>query len=566
MECLVTNVVFYRFYSSASIIFVALIHSLMVSKYNIIFFFLLFSMLSAFSQLQPPPVKPKLIIGIVIDQVHPDYLSRYYNNFSEKGFRLFIDNGYTFSNASYNYAFSQKATDHATITTGTTPRFHGVTGYYNYNRKTDEKVLSVYDESTLLIGITPLQKGFSANALKASTIGDELKISTYGNSKVFSIAIEPPQAVLLGGHAADGAYWFDDKNGKWITSNAYASWLPEWVENFNKKNFASFYLNAKWDLLLPETAYLYDAKRRIYKDYSLPQTFESNKNKARQFAFLNQTPFGNMLIKDFAIDCIKNEQLGSDEFTDLIFVNFSSLASKADEYGPYSIEMEDHYIRLDREIEALMRYVEQEVGRQNVLVFLTGTQRAHIKPDYLKQYNVPSGYFMPDRAMALLNSYLMAFYGQGKWVQKYMGQQIYLNRDLIESSKIDMQEVQERTAEFMKEFTGVAFAVPSYLFAHSEYYGGFMFKFQQSYNYKNGGDVLLSFEPGWIEAAGSDGGEGAYGLANTGVPLSFYGWKIGRGKSASPVAISDITPTICTLTGIPLPNAATGKPIEELLK
>ena len=538
----------------------------MVSKFNIIFFLFLLFFPEGFSQLQPPPAKPKLIIGIVIDQVHPDYLSRYYNNFGEKGFRLFIDNGYTFSNASYNYAFSQKATDHATITTGTTPRFHGITGYFNYSRKTDEKIMSVYDETTVLVGAAPVQKGFSANNLKASTIGDELKISTYGNAKVFSVAMDAPQSVLLGGHAADGAYWFDDKNGTWISSSAYVSWLPEWVEAFNKKNYASFYLNAKWDLVLPEAAYLYDAKKRIYKDYSLPQTFESNKNRARPYAFLNQTPFANMLVKDFAVDCIKKEQLGKDEFTDLLLVNFSSLSSKADEYGPYSIEMEDHYIRLDREIEALIRIVEEEIGRQNVLVFLTGTQRAHIKPDYLKQYNVPSGNFMPDRAMALLNSYLMAFYGQGKWVQKYLGQQVFLNRELIESSKISLPEVQERAAEFMKEFTGVAFAVPAYLFSNNEYYAGFMYKFQQSYNFKTGGDVLLSFEPGWVEVSGNESGEKAYGLSNTGVPLSFYGWKIGRGKSAAPVTICDIIPTICTLSGIPLPNAASGKPIEELLK
>ncbi|MFB6343588.1 alkaline phosphatase family protein [Saccharicrinis sp. FJH62] len=516
------------------------------------------------SQIPVPPEKPKLIIGIVIDQMHPDYLNRYYNNFTEKGFRIFIDNGYTFSNASYSYAFSHKGPDHATLVTGTTPRYHGITGIEWYNRKTLKTEPITADERAITIGLTPSQSAYNAANMNASTIGDELKLSTYGNSKVVSVALEPTQAVLLAGHAADGAYWLDEKTGKIISSDAYMAWLPDWVDAFNLKNFPAFYMKAKWDLLLPENKYLYDAKKRIYKDYSLPQSFESNASKPNPYAFLKATPFGNMILKDFVIDAIKGEKLGEDDFTDLLFVNFSSLGQKALEYGPYSIEMEDNYIRLDREIEDLIKTVEKEVGRNNVLFFLTGSQRAPINPEYLEEYNIPSGYFKTDRAMALLNTYLMAFYGQGRWVEHYYGQQIYLNKELIESSKISFKEVQDKTAAFMKEFTGVAFAAPTHLFSENEYQSGVLKKMQESYNKEHCGDVFLMLEPGWIEEPGDDYNNEVYGLSDTRVPLSFYGWKVGRGESSQPVKISDIIPTICSMTGIPMPNSATGTPIKAL--
>lgn len=531
------------------------------------FFFILlflFPGIKSSAQISVPPKKPKLIIGIVIDQMHPDYLNRYYNNFTEKGFRIFIDNGFTFSNASYSYSYSHKGPDQATLVTGTTPRYHGITGLKWFNRKTLNTELITADESSITIGLMPSETAYNSKKMYASTIGDELKLSTYGNSKIFSVALEPSQAVLLAGHSADGAYWLDEKSGKMISSDAYMSWLPDWVEAFNLKNFPEFYMKSKWELLLSEDRYLYDAKNRIYKDYSLPQSFEKNASKPKPYAFLKATPFGNMILKDFTINAIENEELGSDDFTDLLFVNFSSLGHKALEYGPYSIEMEDNYLRLDREIEALINEVEKKVGRHNVMFFLTGSQRAPINPEYLQEYNIPSGYFRADRAMALLNTYLMAFYGQGRWVEAYHAQQIYLNKELIESSKIPFQEVQDKSASFMKEFTGVSFSAPTYLFNKNEYQSGVLKKLQESYNKEHCGDVFIMLDPGWIEQPADEYENEIYGLSDTRVPLSFYGWKIGRGKSSGPVHISDIIPTISTMTGIPMPNSATGSPIIEL--
>lgn len=525
--------------------------------------FLIYS-LAGTSQILVPPEKPKLIIGIVIDQMHPDYLNRYYNNFSENGFRIFIDNGYTFNNASYSYAFSHKGPDQATLVTGTTPRYHGISGLKYYNRKSLNDEFLTEDDNAFTIGLVPSETSHNPNNLLASSIGDELKLSTYGNSKVFSMAMEASQSILLAGHSADGAFWLDEKSGKIISSNAYMAWLPEWVDSFNVKNYPEFYLKAKWDLLKPEEDYLYDAKKRIYKDYSLPQSFEKNASKPKPYAFLKATPFSNMILTDLAIKAIKAEALGSDDFTDLLFVNFSSLGHKALEYGPYSIEMEDHYLRLDMEIANLIEEVEKTVGRQNVLFFLTGTQRAPINPEYLEEYNIPSGYFKTERAMALLNTYLMAFYGQGRWVEHYYAQQIYLNKELIESSKIPLKEVQDKTAAFMKEFTGVSFSAPTHLFSKNEFQSGMLKKMQASYHKDHCGDVFIILDPGWIEEPQDDYEQEVYGLSDTRVPLSFYGWKIGRGKSSRPIKISDIVPSISTMTGIPMPNSATGEPLIEL--
>ena len=167
---------------------------------------------------------------------------------------------------------------------------------------------------------------------------------------------------------------------------------------------------------------------------------------------------------------------------------------------------------------------------------------------------------MTDRAMALLNTYLMAFYGQGRWVEHYHAQQIYLNKELITSSKISFNEVQDKTAAFMTEFTGVAFAAPSYIFNRAEYTSGVLQLFQESYHKEHCGDVLIRLEPGWIEQPEKAFESDIFGLSDTRVPLSFYGWKVGRGKENAPVFIKDIVPTICSEAGLPMPNSVTGTP------
>lgn len=510
-----------------------------------------------------PPEKPSLVIGIVVEGLQPDYLERFKENFSDGGFNKLKDQGIYFMNAGYDYAVSLPGPNHATISTGTTPRHHGITSKQWYDRYKKTLVQCHDDTKSFIVGGITAKQGVSANHLKSSTIGDELKLSTYGNGKVVAISLDAESAVLLAGHAADAAYWMDNETGNWISSNSYLDWLPDWVEAFNHKKFGDFYLNNRWELLLDEERYQYDQKKRIYKDYSLPIDLSKFKGKPDSYQALKNTPFGNMLLKDFAIKAIKNEALGKDATTDILMVNFKGApAYENKQFGPFSIEMEDFYIRLDLEIETLLSSIEKELGRQNVLVVLTGTQSTSIKPDYLQEYNIPSGHFMHDRSIALLNTYLMALYGQGKWVEEYHAGQVYLNHSLIEDSKYDLIEIQNHASEFLAEFTGVSTAIPAWVLSNRQYDSGLYHKIQESYHPGRSGDIIITLEPGWVEENKKQ--EIVSGNVNQRIPICFYGWKTGRGVVSIPINIEDIAPTISLLIGIPLPNSCTGKPIEAL--
>lgn len=510
-----------------------------------------------------PPEKPKLVLCLIIEGLQPDYLERFQSNFSDGGFNRLKDQGKFYANAGYDYAVSMPGPNHASIVTGTTPRHHGITSKQWYDRYTKELVNCHADSKSFIVGGLEAEKGVSARHLKSSTIGDELKLSTYGNGKVVSLSLDSESAVLLAGHSADAVYWMDDVTGNWISSDYYIDWLPEWVEKFNGKKYGEFYLNNRWELLLDEKQYQYDQKKRVYKDYSLPIELSKYKSKKQPYEVLKQTPFGNMLLKDFASEAVKNEKLGDDDVTDILLINFKGAPSLEDQhFGPFNIEMEDFYIRLDQEIEKLLASLEEKIGRQNMLTVMTGTQSTSIKPEYLENYNIPSGYFMHDRSLALLNTYLMALYGQGKWIEKYHAGQVYLNHELIENSNYNLIEMQDKTAEFLNEFTGVSAAIPAWVLGNRQYDSGLYHKIQESYHNKRSGDVIITLAPGWVEENGKQ--EIVSGNINQRIPVCFYGWKVGRGKSTKAVFVEDIAPTLSFLMGIPLPNGSTGSPIEAL--
>lgn len=533
-------------------------------KQIIILSFLLISFSNATeAQRLLPPQKPKLVVCLVIEGLQPDYLERFEANFSEGGFNRLKDQGKYYSNAGYDYAVSMPGPNHASIVTGTTPRHHGITSKRWYDRYKKDLVSCHTDSKSFMIGGREAEKGVSARYLKASTIGDELKLSSYGNGKVVSVSLDSESAVLMAGHSADAVYWMDDESGKWISSDYYIDWLPEWVDAFNDKKFGEFYLNNRWELLLDEKKYQYDQKKRVYKDYSLPIDLTKYKSNKYSYGILKQTPFGNMLLKDFAVEAIKNETLGNDDVTDILFINFKgSPALENEHFGPFNIEMEDFYIRLDQEIDKLIASIEETIGRHNVLTVLTGTQSTSIKPEYLENYNIPSGYFKHERSLALLNTYLMAIYGQGKWIEKYHAGQVYLNHELIENSKYDLIEMQNKTSEFLSEFTGVSAAIPAWVLNNRQYESGLFHKIQESYHPGRSGDVMITLAPGWVEENGKQ--EIVSGNLNQRIPICFYGWKVGRGTSTKAISIEDIAPTLSFLMGIPLPNASTGLPIEEL--
>jgi predicted AlkP superfamily pyrophosphatase or phosphodiesterase len=522
-----------------------------------------------------PPGKPRLIIGIVIDQMRYDYIYRFWDKFEEGGFKRLIDEGTFCKNASYNYLFTQSAPGFATISTGTNPAHHGIVSTKWYIRLKDEIMYCTYDPDADPVGGSYEAGLNSSKNLLTTTLGDELKLSNNFKSKVIGIGIKDYAAILSAGHTADAAFWYDDKTGTWMTSSYYLDSLPDWLENFNDKQLPDIYLERKWNTILPIEEYiesLNDTSNyelgfngQTFFPYDLSSISKINRNK-RDFSILCSTPFGNTYTKDLALTTIIEEQLGADEYTDLLTVAFSATDYIGLRFGPNSVEIEDAFIRLDRDITHFLEFIEENFGKKNVLIYLTSDHGVSVVPKYLNDNKIPSGYFNYNQAISLLRSYLNVIYDQGQWVKTYNQQQIYLNQTLIEDSKISLDEIQTRTAQFMIQFTGIANSITASTLQTNNFTHGIFQKMQNGFFQKRSGDIILNMEPGWVEKDGNTTNHNSAYTYDTHVPLIWFGWKISRMSMSRSVDMTDIAPTIANFLNITAPNACTGKPILELIE
>lgn len=522
-----------------------------------------------------PSERPKLIVEIIVSQMRYDYIHRYWDKFGDDGFKLLVNEGAFCKNARYNYLLTQSYPGITTIATGSNPMSHGIISNKWYSKSNGIQVDAVADEKMNTIGGSFFSGKFSPKNIVTSTFGDELNLYD-PLSKVVGVSLDAGSAILSTGHNPTGSYWFDAEKGNWVTSSFFMSELPAWADTFNTKKFAKLYAEREWSASKPINSYdeadtskvkTPEVKKKLKdKLKSMLDGIIQKKSPTLSYAPMLESPYGNLLTKDFAIASIVGENLGTDEHTDLLTLTFSVNRNIGLKYGPQSIEVEDTYIKLDKELAHFLKFLNETVGRENLLVVLTSDQGIASTPAYLEKSKIPGGYFDPNKAMALLGSYLKAIYGQGNWIVAYNEKQIYLNHRIIEDSNLKLSEVQQKIADFMLEFSGVSNAITASTLQSSNFTTGIFEKFQNSYNQRRSGDIILNFEPGWVESNGTiTSGNSAYSY-DVHVPLIWYGWKIKRRSILSPVNMTDISPTLSTLLGITWPNGATGNPIRELIE
>ena len=527
------------------------------------------------SRTRIPPEKPKLIVGIVVDQMRYDYIHRYWDKFSDEGIRELVISGTFCKNASYNYLINETATGHSTIATGSMPSNHGIISNSWYNNLQDEITSCVDDESYATVGGSYEAGRSSPSKLLASTIGDEIMLANNYRSKVIGIALDKPAAILSAGHSASAAYWYDDESGNWISSNYYMDSLPTWAREFNEKNLPETYLTRSWETLLPLNEYTESLPdtcefetglggRSVFP-YDLERISMGRRNE-RDYGILRNTPYGNVLTRDFATAAMICEELGQDEYTDYLAVGFSPPEQIGKLLGSFSVEMQDIMLRLDSELAHFLDFLDDYVGLQNTLIFLTADHGLAHDPDYLRSHKIPAGDFNPYSSLSLLGSYLNAIYGKGDWVKFYYGQQVYLNHELIENAGIPYLEIQDRVAQFLIQFEGVSNAMTSYTIQNSNFTKGIAARMQNGFHQKRSGDVIINLAPGWVEKADENSSYHSSYLGDNHVPLIFYGWKIGRSTITRPVNMIDIAPTISYFLEISRPNVSTGDIILELMQ
>lgn len=505
---------------------------------------------------------PRLVVEIIVSHMRYDYLARIYGNMSRNGFRRLIDGGTSYTSARYNYMFTHNSPGIVTLMSGAQPAGHGIIGDRWINYTTGEVVGATCDSTVIGVGCNEDEGRFSPRQMIVSTVGDELRRADT-LAKVVSIAYDPESAVLGGGTDPSSVYWFDGRYGRMVTSTYYADTLPSWVVRFNERDERLDYAAAIWHVTMSHDDYIFKKSSAIMLDTMLKFSFDNIfRPRNRDFRKLRETPFGNSLITDFAIETITCDSLGADSIPDLLTINFGSQQHISEYYGTESTELEDAYYKLDRDIARLLTHLDNSVGRDNYVVVLTSDHG--ISDNVGKNARNNSGMFNALQFKVLINSFLSARLGDGTWVSEYRNRQVYLNRRLIYERKLSLPEIQNDVATFALQFGGVANAVTATTLSANYYGRGISMKIQNSFFPKHSGDVIINLLPGWIEleneAAGwmtaSCGSPYEY---DTHVPLVFYGSGIESIRIEHPVDMIDVAPTLCDILGISRPNACEGE-------
>ena len=525
-----------------------------------------------------PPDKPHLVIGIIVEELNYNQLEKFHDKLGENGIKKLINEGTYFKNASYEYLLTQSAPGHATIATGSEPSFHGITSDEWYIPLKNELLNCTKDVNVNSVGGSFESGLHSPINLLVSTFSDELAMATNRKAKIFGIGLRESSAILSAGHTANAAYWFDNTTGTWMSSSYYIPALPEWVNDFNAMKFSDAYLNSTWNLLKPLNYYadcLPDSNsfekgfnNINYFPYDLKKLRSKNLfNFKNDYSLLRETPFGNSFTTSFAIRLIQNEHLGKGDATNYLSICYSATDYIGHRFGPSSVEMGDAILRLDDDIKNLLTFLNDSIGKRNVLIYFTAAHGISEIPAVLEKNRIPSGYFQQNQALQLLRSYLNAVYGEGDWVKGYSEKQIFLNRTLIEDARLSLDDVQKKVARFLVQFTGVQAAYPYSAFEANDFGNGNLKRIINNFSPQRSGDVIIILNPGWVEKESDyvTNYNSPYEY-DSHVPLIWYGWTINRATVTRQVNMTDIAATLSTLCKVPYPNACTGEPMFELFR
>ena len=539
-------------------------------KKTVLFLSLLFIPLFTLNTLAQKPPRPKLVVGIVVDQMRYDYLYRFKEFYGSGGFNRLMNEGSNFTFAHYNYIPTSTALGHSTIYTGTTPFYHGIIGNDWYDKEARKMIYCIRDTSERTVGANDDEGRMSPRHLMSTTMTDQLKMATSGRSKVISISLKERAAVLPGGHMPDGAYWYDNKTGTFISSTYYMKQLPKWAVDFNNKKPADKYLAEGWNLFKPLKDYAISNpdespyEKDLFNEgkTSFPHSFTRVKD-ADKYEALENTPYGNQIVEDFVKTAILNEKLGKGSETDFLAVSFSSTDHVGHEYGTFSYELEDTYLRLDEQIADLLNVLDKQVGKENYLLFITADHAALETPGYLRDHRLPTGALGNKKSLDSLRAFVKRTFGDEKLIENYSNRQIFLDRNVIKIKNINIHEAEQKIKDYLRD----TFDAISSIYTRDELETQTASRDCENpvlngFNPARSGDVAFRLQPGYLPnymEKGSTHGSGHN--YDTHVPLIFYGWHIPKQTVNSPVYTVDIAPTISDLLKITEPSACIGIPL-----
>jgi len=517
---------------------------------------------------------PKLVVGIVIDQMRWDYLYRFYPVFkSDGGFKRFLNGGFSCENTFVSYTPTVTAAGHTCVYTGSVPAIHGIMGNEWYDRLQQKTVYCSGDDSATSVGSNDDLGKMSPRNMLTTTIGDELRLATNFRNKVIGVAIKDRGAILPAGHAANAAYWYDNKTGDFITSTYYMQQLPQWVQAFNSRKMVDSLYKLNWNTLLPKDTYLQysGADEEPYENKPLGGTQKAFPYNLASFAGkdygkIASTPYGNTLTAAMAEAAILGEQLGKSGVTDMLTVSFSSPDYIGHAFGPNSWEQLDDYVRLDAVLGGFFDFLDAQVGKGNYTVFLTADHAVAHVPNFSIEHKLPGGAFKGDAIISGLKTLLKSEYNTDKLIEADENYQVYLNDNLIDSAHLDRKDISDFIVSYLLRQDGVinAFALNNLMTVPLNAKQRDMFA--NGYLPTRSGDIQIVLKPGYVSGNGNGTSHGLWNPYDSHIPLLWYGWGISKGKTNRETYMTDIAATTAALLHIQMPNGCVGKVIEEVIK
>ena len=516
---------------------------------------------------------PKLVVGIVVDQMRYDYLTRFDSKFGEGGFKRMMREGFNCKNNHFNYVPTYTGPGHASVFTGTTPKYHGVISNNWYSKIEKKVVYCASDENVVSIGTESDAGKMSPHRLLTTSFADENKLFTQMRGKTIGIAIKDRGAILPAGHTADAAYWFHGKDeGHFITSSFYRNDLPKWVNEFNDSDTAESYFRV-WDTHYDIKNYSesgsddnnFEGGFKGKEKATFPYDLAKLKDKNGGFDLLKATAYGNSLTTDFAIASVKGEALGKDSTTDILTLSYSSTDYVGHNFGVNSKEVEDTYVRLDKDLERFFEFLDTEVGVGEYTVFLTADHGAVNVPSYLQSVKIPAGYLDYNSRKKKFTAFLEEKYGTKDVVENVSNNQIFFNKTKLKELNLNLHQVEQDLVHEQISYPNIAKVYTATTMNSTNFSTGIEALLQNGFNQKRSGDVIILDDIAHIAYSRTGSTHGSGLNYDTHVPLLFFGKGIKQGETLQKTVIPDIAPTISALLGISFPNGATGTPLGFVL-
>jgi predicted AlkP superfamily pyrophosphatase or phosphodiesterase len=542
-------------------------------------FWLLALLLAALPNESSAAEAPRLVVVVSIDQFPFEYLMRLWQHLEPEGFfRTVWKDGAAYTACHHGHAFTITAPGHSVMLTGAFPNTTGIVDNDWFDRDSGRTVYCVEDESVRNVG-APGSKSMSPRNLQVGTLGDSIKLSSNGRGKVFGVALKDRASILMAGHAADAAFWYDNNSGNWITSTYYREALPDYLQAYNVSGSAKRYGGREWRLLHDQDKYeLYYPDNAPWESNpasigrSFPRTFPKADDPGYN-KLLALGPFGNEMTLQIARLVLTEERLGSDDDADLLCVNLSSNDYVGHAFGPYSLEAQDMTYRTDRMLADFTKFLNKEVGVGRWTLALTSDHGVAPIPEHAAKMRLPARRVPAEHFATLretLEKALTERFGKpqqtgAKYILHFDSNMVYLNEDLAELGDERRVAAQRIVRETLLRDAAVAAA-----FTRSELVDGgsqteLFRRVELSFHPRRSGDVLFALKPYHIagDITATHGSPWEY---DTHVPLLWLGAGVKPSIVDRPVVVPQLAPTAARILGIAFPSGCTVEPLYDILQ